>query len=209
MNWKKILLKKAKLYVLIDTKTCRNPVLTAQIAATAGADILQLRSYDLTDHDLMLVAKEIKKICQKHKCIFIVNNRIDIAYLSKADGIHLGQSDIDLKSAKSLLGKNKIFGNSCHNNKELKEAIKNKFDYISAGPIFKTKTKPEYKQIGFKNSLKIFNNGKIPAFAIGGINLSNIDTLIQHSMNRIAVCESICRSKDVKKTIKSFITKLN
>ncbi|MDP8259682.1 MAG: thiamine phosphate synthase [Candidatus Gygaella obscura] len=209
MKSKKNLLSSAKLYVLIDTKICKNPFLTAKTAVLNGVDMLQLRSYNFSDSRLLELAKKIRRICASYNCLFIINNRADIAYLCKADGVHLGQADIEIKNAKSIMSKKAIFGSSCHSKKELKKAINDRFDYVSAGPVFKTRTKAEYKPIGIKNTLDIFNNKKISTFAIGGITRLNLITLTKKGINKIALCEEVCKTKNIKSTIKLLKKKLN
>ena len=207
MNWKKKLLKKSRLYVIID-KGCLNNKSLAQIASLAqdaGAGIIQLRD-KISGKDVVLeTALATRKIISHKRTVFIANDCLDIAKISDADGIHLGQDDIPVAIARKIMGKNKIIGVSCHSLAQALKAKNSGADYISLGPIFPTSTKPEYKAVGLNLIKKIARKINIPIFAIGGITESNIRQVLSCKVKRAAVCSAICKTKDINKTIKSFI----
>lgn len=149
-------------------------------------------------------ARRISRLSKKHKVIFIVNDRVDIARVSGADGVHLGQDDFPVSIARKLLGKDKIIGISTHSVKEALRAQKQKADYISLGPIFKTPTKPEYRAQGLTLIKKLRPRLRVPFLAIGGINLRNLKQVVDAGAKRVAVVRAICKSKNIAKTIRQF-----
>lgn len=210
MNWKKKLLKNLRLYVVIDKAAIKNnpaSIVAAKIKTVPC--VIQLRDKGSNKKDILKEALKLKKILSKTKTIFIINDYLDIAKIACCDGIHLGQDDASIEVARKVLGKNKIIGISCHNIKQAKEAQTKGADYIGIGPIFATPTKPEYKAIGLGILEKIKKEIKIPAFAIGGINKSNIKQIIGKGISRAAMVRQICRAQDIKKSALYFNRLLN
>ncbi len=143
------------------------------------------------------------------KTLFIVNDYLDIAVLSKADGLHLGQADLPLRQARSILGKDKIIGISCHNLRQALKAQKEGADYIGIGPVYATVTKPEYSPIGINILKQLKGKIKIPYFAIGNINKSNIRKIVSAGARRVAVCRAILGSKNIGGAAKELLVELN
>ena len=168
----------------------------AKMAIKGGADIIQLRDKSLPTVELISTALKIKKICNKYNVLFIVNDRVDIAMLSDADGVHLGKDDIPIKDARRLLGKNKIVGATAHS---LKEAIKSEndgADYIGFGHIYPTNSKlKNTKPKGINELTKVCNAVKIPVIAIGGINTENVKEVIQTGVHGVAVIGAVVKDK--------------
>lgn len=156
-------------------------------------DALQLRIKKNNDRFFYQVALSIKKILSSYKNIpFIIDDRVDIALLVKADGIHLGQDDLPVENLKRFLSeisyKKLIVGFSTHSLQQAKQAIKLPVDYISIGPVFPTTTK-DYKPIGLSvvKEVKRLVANKIPLVAIGGINEENVNLLSGIRPDAIAV----------------------
>lgn len=177
----------------------------AQMAIKGGADMIQLRDKSLPTAELLEIAIRIRKLCRKHKVQFIVNDRVDIAMLSDADGVHLGLEDIAINDARKLLGKNKIIGGTAHSLAEAKQAEKNGADYIGFGHIFPTysKHKPD-KPKGVKLLKKVVENIKTPNIAIGGIGLESINEVLNTKVHGAAVIGSVLNSKDPVKAVKEL-----
>ena len=163
-----------------------------------GVKIIQQRYKDGSDKDHLKEAIKIKNLCEKYNSLFIVNDRVDIAIASNADGIHLGQEDIDILTARKLLGSSKIIGVSANNSKDITYAIKNGCDYIGVGPVFKTLTKKNKEPLGIEKIKALTRNINIPWFAIGGINKVNISSLKNHGINKVAVVSGLLNSEDPK-----------
>ena len=209
--WKKKLLKKSRLYCIIDKDACakRDILNTATIALAGGADLIQFRfREDEKTKDIINLAKKLKKIVWDKKKIFIINNRVDLAKAVDADGVHIGQEDMPVNAARKILGKNKIIGLSCHSFSQAISAQKQNTDYISIGPIFKTPTKPEYAPVGLKLIRVVNRRVKKPFFAIGGINKNNIAKVKAAGADRIAVCRAVCQAEDAHMAAKLLKEKL-
>ena len=127
--------------------------------------------------------------------MFIVNDRLDIALASNADGIHLGQDDLDLKTARKLLGFSKIIGISANNELDISNALKEGCDYIGIGPVFETETKKNKQPIGIEKIKKLTRNLNIPWFAIGGINSNNISHLKRNGFKKVALVSKLMNSE--------------
>ena len=216
MNWKRKSSKNGLLYVILDKKVIdkiKGDIFSlADKLACYGVDLLQLRAKDICDKELLFLAKRLSKIIRQRKKLFIVNDRADIAYLSGASGLHLGEEDISAGQARRLLGKKAIIGRTIHRYKELKSTSTltsadieaKEIDYISIGPVFKTKTKPRLKPLTFKKLKTVMSGSKKLIFAIGGINLYNVESLLKSGVKNIAVCRDILETKDLKTTLGEY-----
>ncbi|MDD4908409.1 MAG: thiamine phosphate synthase [Candidatus Omnitrophica bacterium] len=200
MASKKALLKKCGLCVIADKETCGDTVkLLRKIKASKGdpAFLFQLRDKRKDKLGEMLrEARKLKTLAGKNT-LFIINDHPDIAMAAKADGVHLGQEDLPLGAARKLLGKSKIIGISCHNLKEALRAQKEGADYIGIGPVLPTPTKPENTAIGTEVLKKLSKSLRIPFFAIGGIDETNLNKILAAGAKRAAVCRAVCSSKNV------------
>ena len=137
-------------------------------------------------------------IRDRYTSLFIVNDRLDIALASNADGIHLGQDDLDLKTARKLLGYSKIIGISANNEIEISNAIKDGCDYIGIGPVFETATKKDKKPLGIEKTKLLTKGLDIPWFAIGGVNTNNIASLKSNGFKKVALVSQLMNSEDPK-----------
>jgi len=161
---KKRLLLSSRLYLILDRNSCypSDVISIFRRVGRIGVDLVQLRENTACDRDFLRDAKAIKRICKEKGIIFIINNRLDIAQLAGADGLHLGQTDLPLKEVRKIFGKNRIVGVSCHNLTEALKAQSEGADYIGIGPIFSTTIKPNLKPIKL-SSIKLINQKiKIP-----------------------------------------------
>ena len=163
-----------------------------------GVKIIQHRFKEGNDKDHFKKAIQIKSLCKKYNSLFIVNDRVDIAIASNADGVHIGQDDIDIITARKLLGISKIIGVSANNSTEITNAIKNGCDYIGIGPVFQTLTKKNKAPLGIEKIKALTKDLNIPWFAIGGINKANISSLKNNGINKVAVVSGLLNSEDPK-----------
>lgn len=203
--------KLGKLYLITDTKIQNKYTHfeIAKIAVKNGAELLQLRDKTMSTAELAETAKKIAQLCKKNGVIFIVNDRIDIALVSGADGVHLGKEDIPKKEARKLLGKNKIIGGTAHTLKEALECRAEGADYIGYGHIYPTYTKhkPE-KPKGISNLIKIVNNIRIPVYAIGGIDAGNIENVVSTGVHGAAFAGAVLRADNPGKTLLELRNKI-
>ncbi len=196
-------LKDCSLYLI--TTNSRDLEKIVLQALKAGVKIVQYREKLLHDKEKVSQAKCLASLCKKYNSLFIVNDRIDIALAVDADGIHLGQEDITPKIARALLGDEKIIGRSTHCLEDIKDAEVEGCDYIGIGPIFPSKTKKQLNPIGINYLKKGLNETLLPAFAIGGINSSNISELNKINNPRIAVSDAIINSTNPFSTTQELL----
>ncbi len=202
---KKTLLKNSKLYLILDRQVNSYDELFEifKKGFRAGIKIFQIR-------DKFGSAKEIEKfskkaiVISKDRVLFIVNDRVDLALISRSSGVHLGQDDLSLTDARKLMGSKAIIGVSCQTMKQALSAEKNGANYIGFGSVFKTKTKPLRDSMNLDLLKRIYKRIKIPVFAIGGISLKNIEKLRLLGVDRVAVCRDICLSENIEKVILNF-----
>lgn len=198
MKSKKRLLRKSRLYTIIDKEISKSrTIFTAGKIKGLGIDVIQLRDKISKKETILRDAQILHKILVNTKTVFIINDYIDIAKIVDSDGVHLGQNDLPLEIARKLLGEDKIIGISCHNLGQAIEAQNKGADYISIGPIFPTSTKPNYKVIGLDLIKKIRKMIHIPFFAIGGINDKNINNVLSSGVKRVAICSAISEAKNI------------
>ncbi len=164
-----------------------------------GIKIIQYRDKNKSIKEKAKEAKEIAKICKDSGVIFIVNDHVDIAMLVDADGVHVGQDDMDIRDVRKIIG-DKIIGVSTHAPKEAIEAQKDGADYIGVGPIFKTTTK-DTKPVGLGYLEWVVKNITIPFVAIGGIKKHNIDKIIKTGAKRACLVSEIVGDDDIKEII--------
>jgi len=199
MKSKKGLLEKSRLYLIIDKKVIKEKPIFSVARKIKGCpiDIIQLRDKESKKEFILSDAFVLRKLFSRTKTIFIINDYLDIAKIVDTDGVHLGQEDASIEIARRVLGQDKIIGVSCHNLKQAIEAEKKGADYIGIGPLFSTPTKPESKPRGLDLIRQCKKIIKIPFFAIGGINLSNINQVLLGGAERVAICSAICQARNI------------
>lgn len=197
------MLKDCKIYVIIDRDVIKNRDIlkVTKDVLRGGADIIQLRDKSSDDKKLLQYARAIKKVTKKYKRRFIINDRVDIARIIGADGVHLGQDDIPIEEARKILGK-KIIGVSTHNLEQAKKAVRRGADYIGIGPVFKSPTKKRLPPIGPSILGRAGKTINIPFFAIGGISLDNITEVKKAGAGRVAVISQAIKTKNVYRSVK-------
>ena len=170
----------------------------AEQALQGGAKIIKYRdkSQDLSKR--LQQAKFLKKICLQHKALLIINDDIQLAIETNADGVHIGINDISLAEARTKLGLKKIIGISCYNQFELaQQAEKEGADYIAFGSFFSSPTKPDAKPASIDLLEKAKNQLSIPVCAIGGININNAGILLDAGADMLAVISGVIGEQDV------------
>jgi thiamine-phosphate diphosphorylase len=146
----------------------------ASEACRGGARIIQYRDKDAFAARRLEMARRIRSVTREHGTLFIVNDQIDIALLSNADGVHLGQEDVAIADARSLLPPGMIIGVSCSSLAEAREAERQGADYLGIGAVFATPVKAGYSLVGLEMLRQMVAEIAIPLVAIGGINLDNM-----------------------------------
>jgi thiamine-phosphate pyrophosphorylase len=203
-----------RLYVLINATPEKAPSEVIRLAKSCienGADCIQLRAKGLCDSDFLNIAQNVVALCKNDGVVSIINDRIDIAILSGADGVHLGQNEIPVSSAKKLIRQPFIIGVSTHNPDELHNAIKSGCDYVGIGPAFPSPTKPSLEVAGLdylQQALATLEGTGIFHVAIGGIHSNNVSELLRIGVRAIAVSSDIESSEDPQKSCKTLKNRL-
>ena len=183
------------LCVITDDALC--PVSLAEQVLTGGASMIQLRHKNASGSQLFSWAVEIRKRCKPYHALCIINDRVDIAMASHADGVHLGQQDMPAEAARKILGNNSIIGVSASSLGEAMQAEKDGADYIGFGHIFPTVSKKkEYAPLGTETLRKAADGLSLPIVAIGGIDLENAASIISSGASGIAVISAVIRASD-------------
>jgi thiamine-phosphate pyrophosphorylase len=200
MSWKERVFSGFKLYAVTDIRhESRRILRTVEAAYREGAEIIQLRSKQLSDEALIRIGLEIRKISRRHRKLFFMNDRVDLALAARADGVHLGQEDMPLAVARTLIrkaGQKMWIGKSTHSLNQALAAVQEGADYIGIGPVFATPTKPCAKSVGLELVRQAAGRVRIPWVAIGGIDLTNIGKVTGAGATRIAVVRAIFSAKD-------------
>ena len=203
--------KNVRLYVIVTVEDCPDALTVAKAAAENGADCLQLRAKKMTDANLFALAKGFVDLCKHHNVISIINDRIDIAVAAQADGIHLGQNDLPIEEIRRCQLKPLITGISTHSMAELEKALEQMPHYVGLGSVFSTNTKQAVKIAGLEyiaKAIQFLKDKPVEAVAIGGINLENIEKVLQTGARRIAVSSCICKAENPGQICKKLKQKI-
>lgn len=201
--------KTMQLYAITDRYWLNGESLINQVedVLKAGATFLQLREKDFTHEEMVNEAREIKKLTDRYSVPFVINDDIYAAKEIDADGVHIGQSDMEYSKAREILGADKIIGISAGNVQEAITAEKMGADYIGVGAVFHTSTKKDAKDMSRETLLAIANSVSIPIVAIGGITYENMDYLKDTGVHGIAVISAIFGSKNPGKATEKLLLK--
>lgn len=190
------------LYVVTDESLSkgRSNVEIARLAYEGGADVVQLRMKDATKEDMLRDALKIKEIADDLNKYFFVNDNVEVAVESEADGIHLGQSDMPLEEASEIVGGKMLIGISVTTVEEARRAYEGGAAYVGVGSIYNTSTKPDAAQgLGLDAIYRIRQSVDIPIVAIGGINKGNVQDVIRAGADCAAVVSDVVSQDDVVK----------
>ena len=171
-----------------------------------GPNLLQLRIKNGPLEEILYKSKQIKLLTDKYQTIFIVNDYVDIALECGADGVHIGDDDINFEKGRKKMGLKKIIGVSCYGNLErCEQYLKLGADYIAIGTPYYTKTKPGRKPTSFDTMVDIVSKIKdIPIFAIGGIDSKNINKVLDTGVDGAAIINSVFGSRDPVNSLKEL-----
>ncbi|ADE36457.1 thiamine phosphate synthase [Methanohalophilus mahii] len=206
MAFWKSLLKDIDFYLVTDSGLSRKGTLSdVKCAVAAGCKIVQYREKDKTTKEMIEEAILIRKICGEN-AIFLVNDRIDVALAAGADGVHIGQDDMPIDSARRILGENKIIGLTVHDTDEAIEAERKGADYVGFSPVFDTTTKKDAGMgVGPERIQAVRKTINIPIVAIGGINKDNCISVIEKGVDSLVAISAIVCSDDVRRETEYFI----
>lgn len=204
----------ARLYVLATTAVARRPLYAAvQEALRGGATMVQLREKAMPDADLLALALGLRVVCDAHGALLIVNDRIEVARDSGADGVHLGQEDRSVAEARRLLGPGALVGVSTHDSVELLRAVHDAADYVGVGSVFATETKGRAVRVSGPERLAELallaeRAAHLPAFAIGGITPANVREIGHAGFRRAAVSAGVLGADDPRAAAAAIVAAL-
>jgi len=179
-------------------------------AVKGGTTIVQLREKDIETKDFIELARKLKSILKKYNVPLLINDRIDVALATGADGIHIGQSDMPYREARRLMGKDAIIGLSVESIEQAKEANEFEVDYVAISPVYTTPTKKELKQeLGLEGVRKISEISRHPSVGIGSIKKHNAGEVIKAGADGIAVVSGICSAEDPEKAAVELINEVH
>lgn len=188
------------LYVITDRAWLRGKALSKAVeeAILGGATFIQMREKYLGYEEFLKEALEVKAVTDRYKIPFVINDNVDVAVAAGCDGVHVGQGDEEISSAREKLGEGKIIGLSAGTVNEAVEAEKNGADYIGVGSIFNTSTKPDAKNVSREILKEICEAVSIPVVAIGGITKDNAGELSGTGIAGISVISAVFAREDIK-----------
>ncbi len=195
------------LYAVTDRSWLENRALVNDVeeALKGGVTILQLREKELEEKEFLEEAKNISMLCKKFNVPFIVNDNVDIAIKCNADGVHVGQSDLNAETVRKIIGEDKILGVSATNKEEALIAEKIGADYLGIGSIFSTSTKLDADYVSIEELKDICESVSIPVVAIGGISEENIRELKGSKIDGVAVVSAIFAKNNIKKSTEELL----
>lgn len=199
----------ARLYGFIDTAYLddRDPAEVARKLIAGGVDIIQVRAKDYSHVERVQLTLAVIGVAFRERIPVIVNDDIDAAFETGADGVHLGQEDWAATS-RDQLANMRIVGISTHSLEQALRAERDGADYIGVGPVFATGTKPGVQPVGLELIRQVAGKVAVPFFAIGGITPSRVDEVVGAGATRVAVVSAILQAPDVAKAARAFKTSL-
>lgn len=189
------------LYAVTDRSWLGDSSLYSQVesAIKGGATFIQLREKNLGEADFLSEAKEIQKLCREYKVPFVINDNVEIAAQIDADGVHVGQSDMEAGDVRKKLGPDKIIGVSAQTVEQALKAQEHGADYLGVGAVFPTGSKADATEVSHQTLKEICEAVDIPVIAIGGITKENVSELKGSGICGIAVISAIFAQKDIRK----------
>jgi thiamine-phosphate pyrophosphorylase len=197
-------LARSRLYVVTDARAARGDLAAFLDAILgAGVDIVQLREKGAEAGDLLRWGEVFRTAAERHGALFTVNDRPDVAVALGADGVHVGQNDLPAAWARRVLGPDAIVGLSCHSASDHANAPP-EADYLTAGPVHATPTKPGRPGVGLELVRSAAANVIRPWFAIGGIDASNVREVVEAGATRIVVVRAVTDAEDPARAVRDL-----
>ena len=194
------------LYAVTDRAWLNGATLESQVeqALKGGATFVQLREKELDEETFLEEAKKIKKLCGKYHVPFVINDNVDIALKMDADGVHVGQSDMEAGKVREKLGPDKIIGVSCKTVEQALLAKKHGADYLGVGAMYPTGTKKDATAVTPEVLSEICQAVDIPVVAIGGINKNRLEPIKGTGVDGVAVVSAIFAAEDIEKATREL-----
>ena len=202
LNW--------QLYVIVDRAAVgrRSVEEVAAFAIRGGADVIQFRDKKSPDHEVTQIARRLLLITKKAGVALVLNDRVEVARQVGADGVHVGQDDWPIAKVREAVGEAMIIGKSTHSIEQAIAAQAEGAAYIGFGPLFATPTKLDYNSIGLGLIPEAASVIKIPMVCIGGIDDTNVESVLQAGARCIAVVRAVCSAENPEAAAKNLKTKI-
>jgi thiamine-phosphate pyrophosphorylase len=199
-------LRRARLYLVTGGER-RDLSDFLDLVLGAGVDVVQIREKEAEARDVIRRGEVFREAAERHGVPFIVNDRPDIALVLEADGVHLGQDDLPPSAARGILGPDAIIGVSTHSPEHI-DAVPRDVDYICAGPVWETPTKPGRAAAGLALVRDVAAREQRPWFAIGGIDQRNVSEVVEAGARRVVVVRAITEAADPAEAVRALLERL-
>lgn len=199
-----------KLQYISQGNTSNEHLKNIQEALDASCLWIQLRMKNFSEEEIENTANKVRQLCEKHKAVFIINDNVIIAKNCKADGVHLGLSDMSVLEARNILGDDKIIGGTANTMEDVLQRINENCNYIGLGPFRFTNTKDKLSPIlgieGYKNIISQLHETQmqIPIYAIGGVLADDVESIINTGIYGVAVSGIITKAENKTQLIEQF-----
>lgn len=202
--------KELLLYAVTDRTWLGSRSLSEDVekAILGGATFVQLREKDADFETFVAQGRGVQAVCKKYNVPFVINDNVDVALALDADGVHVGQSDMEAGNVRERLGADKIIGVSTRTVDEAMLAEQRGADYIGVGAMFSTSTKLDASDVSFQALTEICKAVSIPVVAIGGISLENVTQLAGTGIDGVAVVSALFAAEDIRAAAVKMIEKL-
>ncbi len=199
----------AKLYVLVDGRSSVDSFerLVSELI-DAGVDVIQLRDKTLGDRELLDRARRLRELTVASATLFVMNDRPDLAVLSGADGVHVGQDELTVRDVRRIVGPQMLVGVSTHGIEQARQAVLDGASYLGVGPIFPSGTKDFADFPGLEYARSVAAEIRLPAFAIGGIDGRNVDKVLATGIGRVAVSGAVATAADPAAAARGLLARL-
>jgi thiamine-phosphate pyrophosphorylase len=190
-------LRTARLYFVCDARPYdADPEALLLAALNGGVDIIELREKQLGRREIEISAATFRRLCDTYSALFVVNDDPDLARSVRADGVHVGQDDVSPDEAREILGPDRLIGLSTHSEDQIAAAAEQPVDYFSVGPIWETPTKEGRPAVGLGLIGHAAESASKPFYAIGGIDTSNVEQVVEAGARRLCVVRAIRDADD-------------
>lgn len=199
-----------KLYLITDRKVTKMPLPEAvRLALKGGVRAVQLREKDLPVRELLALAQELRTITREFGAKLFINDRVDVAVATDADGIHLGGQSMPPPAVRRIVGRKMLIGASTHSVEEAREAKRGGADFITVGPIFSTPSKEKsVTPVGVEAIRAIKDHVRISVFGLGGIKSENIFQVMQAGADGVAMISAILSADDIQKAAEDIMIRV-
>lgn len=199
-------LERSRLYVLLDGQASLSDFRRlVESLVGVGTHLIQLRDKNLSDRDLIQLARVMCEVTRESETIIVINDRPDIARLSHADGVHVGQDDLSVKDVRAVVGPRMLIGVSTHSAPQARQAVLDGASYLGIGPTYPSETKTFNEFPGLKTIREVASQIRLPAFALGGITVERLAEVREAGLDRVAVGTAIAKADDPAAVAKSFL----